>query len=202
MPFNSKTFCRYYGRLFLICVVDIIHFLIRPNDTLRRDVRGLRGMMFFCSFLFNVVLSAGVALGIIYMIHSYILKIEDSREITTSFMIAGIMVAPFLEELIFRFPLRFDNNYPLQKIGKWMHFDFEPFWNRNYPQIVYGFAIVFALVHLSNYDNSSWLFYGLGVFIVLPQFFAGLTLSYTRLRLGFWWAVLQHGLFNSIIFLL
>lgn len=198
-----KISCKYYGRLFLICVADIIQFLIKPSDrNLRCGIYGLRAMVFFCSFLLNVVLSAGVALGILYMIHTYVLRIEDSREITTGFMIVGVMVAPFFEELIFRFPLRLEKNYPLQNIGKWLHFDPEPFWNVNYSKIVYGVALVFALVHLSNYDNSSWSFYGLGAFIVLPQFFAGLTLSYTRLRLGFWWAVLQHGLFNSLIFLL
>ena len=34
----------------------------------------------------------------------------------------------------------------------------------------------------------------------MPQFIGGLALGYIRLRLGFFWGVLQHGIYNFVVF--
>ena len=61
---------------------------------------------------------------------------------------------------------------------------------------VYTLAILFGLFHLMNYSNDEILFFCLGPIIVGSQLIGGLILSYTRIKLGFIWSVIQHGLFN------
>ena len=55
-------------------------------------------------------------------------------------------------------------------------------------------------MHLTNFGNTNTLYYILAPLIILPQFIGGITLGYTRLKLGFFWGVLQHGLYNFILF--
>jgi len=97
-------------------------------------------------------------------------------------LIAGVII-PIIEEFIFRFPLKY-------------------IWSKYFKFFFYSFAIVFALIHLANYNNNSVIFFILAPIIIFSQFVGGLTLGYIRLKLGFIWGVLQHSLFNCIIFVI
>ena len=60
----------------------------------------------------------------------------------------------------------------------------------------YGSAILFSLLHISNYffgQITSLFFLPL---LVLPHFISALFLGTIRMRYGFWWAVWLHVLFN------
>jgi membrane protease YdiL (CAAX protease family) len=87
-----------------------------------------------------------------------------------------LVIAPLLEEGIFRFPLRFFVGF---SYFKWL---------------VYVFCLLFAGIHLTNFEFSKASVWVLP--IVLPQLWAGFLLSYTRLRYGIWYAVLLHSLHN------
>ena len=110
------------------------------------------------------------------------------------------VVVPFIEELIFRFPLKYERNLVFH------FFDFltknkaKTFWFKYFRLFFYLFTLAFGLMHLTNYGNTNTLFYILAPLIVLPQIIAGITLGYVRLKLGFFWGVLQHGLYNLILF--
>lgn len=68
------------------------------------------------------------------------------------------------------------------------------FFNRNVGFYFYLSAIVFGLIHLTNYiDAGPWWY---GPILVLPQLIGGLTFGYLRIRCGFWYAVLAHTLTN------
>jgi uncharacterized protein len=57
----------------------------------------------------------------------------------------------------------------------------------------------FGVVHITNFTKlpmSSWIFIPL---LVLPQIITGFILGYIRVNFGFRWAVLFHGIFNSIL---
>ena len=54
-------------------------------------------------------------------------------------------------------------------------------------------AIVFGLMHLSNYPRLSWAL----VPMVLPQVWAALVFGYLRMRNGLWAGVLAHGMGNA-----
>ncbi len=113
----------------------------------------------------------------------------------------GAVIAPIMEEFIFRLPLKWKRNLPAIILNSVSSNDkVKKAWNRYYHIIFYIVAILFGLVHLTNFDNS-WtpLFILLIPFITLSQLIAGLTFGYIRNRLGFWWSFLYHALFNFIL---
>jgi membrane protease YdiL (CAAX protease family) len=91
-----------------------------------------------------------------------------------------VVVAPVLEELIFRGPLWFFRG---SLFFKWYF---------------YGTALVFGLVHLSNFPNLSEIWY-LFPLLICPQLCLGLFLGYVRVRFGLAWAILFHAAYNGIL---
>ncbi|GEO01012.1 hypothetical protein NSE01_28440 [Novosphingobium sediminis] len=63
-----------------------------------------------------------------------------------------------------------------------------------FPVLVWLSIIVFGLSHLSNYPRFSWALLPM----VLPQLWAGMTLSYTRMRIGIFGSMLIHAAANGI----
>lgn len=69
-----------------------------------------------------------------------------------------------------------------------------PGFERAFPALVWLSILVFGLSHLSNYPRLSWALLPM----VLPQVWAGMTLSYTRMRIGIFGAMLVHAAANGI----
>jgi membrane protease YdiL (CAAX protease family) len=69
-----------------------------------------------------------------------------------------------------------------------------PGFERAFPVLVWLSIVVFGLSHLSNYPGFSWALLPM----VLPQLWAGMTLSYTRMRIGIFGAMLIHAAANGI----
>lgn len=63
------------------------------------------------------------------------------------------------------------------------------FWDRIFPYLVYCLALIFGLLHVTNYANSDLLFYVFAPLLVISQLIGGFVMSYLRVRLNFWWAV-------------
>jgi membrane protease YdiL (CAAX protease family) len=59
----------------------------------------------------------------------------------------------------------------------------------------YGSAVVFGLLHLSNYPRLSWAL----VPMVLPQVWAGLVFGYLRMHHGLWASALAHATGNAAV---
>ena len=57
------------------------------------------------------------------------------------------------------------------------------------------------MIHLPNYNNTETLFFIISPILVGSQLIGGIFLSYTRIKLGFAWSILQHSAFNLIILL-
>ena len=64
--------------------------------------------------------------------------------------------------------------------------------SRAFPLIFYAMAVLFALVHLANYDRITLA----AVPLVLPQFWAGLVLGYLRQRVGLLGSIAAHATSN------
>lgn len=94
----------------------------------------------------------------------------------------AVVVAPFFEELFFRGGLSLFKNNP------------------NFKWIFYTSAVLFALVHITNFESSTTV-YLLTPLLVLPQLILGLLLGYIRVRLGLHWSMLLHACYNGILFL-
>jgi membrane protease YdiL (CAAX protease family) len=74
-------------------------------------------------------------------------------------------------------------------------------WDRRFAWVFYGSAMAFGLVHVFNYD------YGpigadevlLSPLLVAPQMVGATVLGYVRIRLGYWFAVANHAIFNAVL---
>jgi membrane protease YdiL (CAAX protease family) len=72
-----------------------------------------------------------------------------------------------------------------------------PAWfDRNYRYFVWGSALAFGAIHLTNYDELTG---PIDLLLVLSQTLGGLVLAYTRTRLGLGAAMAQHSLFNAVL---
>lgn len=76
---------------------------------------------------------------------------------------------------------------PAQKAARW----------RLFPVAFYGSALLFALLHMSNYEGG--LSSPIMLLAILPQFFVGLILGYVRMRFGLVHAVVFHALYNLVL---
>lgn len=121
-------------------------------------------------------------------------------------ILIGTVFIPLIEELIFRLGLSHKYNLLFQlilgmsrllntekqhRIQQWLHKG----WDRSYAGFFYFVAILFALLHLFNYELS-WKIVLLSPLLVLPQFLGGLVIGYLRIRQGFVWGFLLHFLYN------
>lgn len=67
----------------------------------------------------------------------------------------------------------------------------EEFWNKNSGLIIYSTSILFAIAHMMNlkFENRDLFFMPL---LLIPFLFAGLSLSYLRVRLGIIYSIALH----------
>lgn len=133
----------------------------------------------------NIAVTAAVIIPLIYLIDEYVLHLRPTPELskprTLWFMVTVIVgIAPIVEELIFRYPLKFARNGVLKLA-------------------VYVSSLVFGLYHLFNYSNQEVLFYALAPIIVGSQLFGGFLLAYLRVKHGLRWSILAHAVFNALI---
>ncbi len=75
----------------------------------------------------------------------------------------------------------------------------ELFWKKHFRWIYYGFAILFGLLHISNFSNASLWVFCLTPLLVLPQFLSGLVIGYLRMQFGFFWGFTFHAVWNSAL---
>ncbi len=70
-----------------------------------------------------------------------------------------------------------------------------------FPMIVWAGSASFGLMHLANYDPTGFdvRFVWMLPLLVAPQLIAGFIYSYIRVRLGFVFALLAHGLDNLVL---
>lgn len=71
-----------------------------------------------------------------------------------------------------------------------------PAWfTRHFAAMVWASSVVFALIHVGNYEP---LTHPLGLLVVAPQLIGGLFLAYVRTRLGLRAAIAHHAAYNAL----
>ncbi|MGJ5640987.1 CPBP family intramembrane glutamic endopeptidase [Formosa sp. S-31] len=96
-------------------------------------------------------------------------------------VLLGVIVAPVLEELIFRAPI------PLFcKFKNWFRF------------IFYGFAILFGVIHITNFEITKNVLL-LAPVLVAPQILIGFFLGVIRMQYGLIHSILFHALYNGVL---
>ena len=94
-----------------------------------------------------------------------------------------VLLIPFIEELIFRLPLR--------RIGVSKRLFSENTWNKYYRWFFYSFALAFGFVHITNFEINSVYVVLLAPIITLSQIIGGFIMSYLRIRFNFWMGFLR-----------
>jgi hypothetical protein len=94
--------------------------------------------------------------------------------------LAGVILAPVLEELVFRGPLIFFRN------------------SRFFPYVFYAITLIFGFYHITNFELSREVLL-LSPLLVAPQLCVGIFLGYIRVRFGLLWAMLLHALYNFVL---
>lgn len=99
------------------------------------------------------------------------------------FFMFAVVLAPLIEESVFRGPLT------LFKQPKYFKIAF------------YIFAITFGLVHITNYEMTTKILICSPI-LIAPQFFAGMYFGFIRVRFGLLWSIALHASYNAFLFLL
>ena len=188
-------------------VKAFFEFFKNPQENFTESLSAKQKWKILFSILLLDFILVIFASGILSFIDSFLFELESdpiedifSNKGAFSIILMASVIVPFIEELIFRFPLKYERNLVFH------FFDFlsknkaKIFWFKHFRMFFYLFALAFGLMHLTNYSNTNLFFYILAPLIVLPQIIAGITLGYVRLKIGFFWGVLQHSLYNLILF--
>lgn len=180
-----------------ILIKDILTWIKNPNDIALDIKLKTKVFLLFQMLLLDIVIATMIA-GLTYLIHMYVIKLDYPLidEAPLLLLVLAVFFLPFVEEIIFRLPLKYKRNYLFQiadsLIGNWI----KNRWKRFFKYFMYFMVLAFGLIHLTNYTNTEPIFYCLAPIIVGSQILGGFILSYTRIKLGFIWAFVQHGLFN------
>lgn len=188
-------------------VKDFFLFLKKPQEIFTESLSDKQKWKILFSILLLDFILVIIASGILSFIDSFLFKLESdqftdilSNNGAFSIILIAVILVPLIEELIFRFPLKYERNLLFHFFDFLSRNRVKTLWLKHFSIFFYFSATLFALMHLTNYSNNTLFFYILGPLIVLPQLIGGLTLGYLRLKLGFFWGVLQHGLYNLILF--
>ncbi|TVZ14693.1 CPBP family intramembrane glutamic endopeptidase [Maribacter sp. MAR_2009_72] len=174
--------------------LDLYHFLNNPGDSRSKLSFKNKLVFIFILLLFELIITALFIIPIEYGIELFIdVRFDkiDYSETIWRIVLLNILLIPFVEELIFRYFLRY-------KVFKTRFISLDN-WKRIFGFLVYVSASLFGLLHITNYDNNEHLFYVLTPFITLSQIFGGLIITFIRVRLSFLYGVIYHILWNFLV---
>ena len=194
---------------------DLLAFLKNPKDEAGPELSIAQKFKTVISLLIIeiplmgilVLLISGLeTLGLIDSDNHKILDMIKSYPVVLLFVLT-VVIGPLIEELIFRLYLRYKNNYALhflislvslmgaRKEQKAETF-FISLWKKRYKFLFYFSAVIFGLVHISNFEFSYSILL-LSPILVAPQIILGLVIGYLRVRIGFVSGLVLHSLHNA-----
>lgn len=93
---------------------------------------------------------------------------------------AAVVLAPVMEELVFRAPLSLFKYKSYFKI------------------IFYVFTLIFGFYHITNFEITTTIL-ALSPLLVAPQISVGALLGFIRVRFGLLWAIGLHAIYNLLL---
>lgn len=134
---------------------------------------------FFLNFCFTIVFSIIETMGLVDFDNHASAKLFEEFPYYVVVLL-GVILAPVMEELIFRGPLT------LFRDNKWFIY------------IFYFFAVSFGLVHITNFEITRNVII-LAPILVAPQIIIGLLLGVIRMQYGLLYSMLFHAIYNGIL---
>lgn len=168
--------------------LELIRYLKHPVLEEDKNTNFLYRIKKF-GFLLIICLLTGIAISPIFsIIETFGLvnmenhAIEDMIKEFSKLQIFlfAVVMAPILEELIFRAPLKL-----FRKV-------------ENFKIVFYTFAIIFGLIHIANF-NTTLNVVLLSPILVAPQIILGGYLGFIRVRFGLIWSIALHACYNGIL---
>lgn len=183
-------------------IKNINKYILNPKHTVEEKYTTTqKWRILFSALLYDIIIAFVIAIPILYAIDAFIIPLETNDEFNefsfAELFFFVVILAPILEEIMFRLPLKFSRNILMLFDSK--KNSIENFWIKYFKHIFYIFSFAFALVHITNYKNTQTVFYILAPLIVFIQGFGGLIIGYIRMHLGFLWGILSHALYNFIV---
>ncbi len=182
------------------------------------------------AFYFFVVIQIG---GLLFLV-SLFLKVEHKSIVQTlnEKIVYGIVLAPIVEELLFRILLVFNKKnlliflavdislvvlfiakasyikfsififlIPFLVFAYYKHKSIKSFLIAHYEIYFYSLAILFAMLHMFNFNGITLNNWPVATLLVIPQIVLGTILGYIRVQYGIIYSILFHALVNISILL-
>lgn len=205
-----KSFVKYE-------LTKIKEFFISPTDSQDSYTISEKFKSFIVVFTLNIILIM-VCSGILSILE--MLKLINSETHAIEKYIKSyepgililliVIIAPILEEIIFRAGLRYDKIIPLRiisyinmkqtgKTKEEIEYKSRAVWDKYFRYLFYSSTITFSLVHSFNFELNATLILLLPI-IVLPQFITGFLCGYLRVKYNFIYSILLH-VFNNGLFI-
>ncbi len=186
---------------------DIRHinrYLLNPkHDVAKIQKKSERWRILFSAFIYDLVFTFCIVVPLAYFVHYHVIRLEQYNNFQQSYLleafITAVIFAPFIEEILFRMPLKYENNYLFIFFQGFTEKSVEKFWIKHFKIFFYILCLAFGFMHLSNYKNQETIFYLLSPIIIMAQNFAGFIMGYIRMHLGLLWSILLHGLHNFTV---
>ena len=153
-----------------------------PNTNLKyrsRKFVHILGISLITGFIFAMIIGIITESGLLTIENHAMEDIMDKYSFKFVFFMA-VVLAPIMEELIFRAPLTLFKGKSSFRIA------------------FYAFTIVFGLIHISNYELTSQILLFTPI-LVAPQLFLGSYLGFIRVRFGLLWSIALHATFNGLL---
>ena len=191
------------------------------KDYLLRSIGLYLSMEFILIVLFFIPL--------VYFFESYYETYDLEIEGTAEIILLGVIVIPFIEELIFRLPLVYnEKRLKIYLFGisilllvvlwqlallllvltiiistkKWDQLQLvnpRQIHSKIAKPLFWISVVLFGLIHITNYDYKAIPYYAYPL-MVIPQLIGGLSLSIVSIRFGLRYAIINHMLWNFMAF--
>lgn len=177
---------------------DIIAFYKDPKDIRADDLSFGNNFR----YVIVIVLIDLIFFALMAPLFHYILTLKVIPEDTSNIIykqntlffniLSGGILVPFVEELIFRFPLRFNKFYRF--------FISEKKWEFLFKILVYTFPFIFGVAHLSNYENVNvFILIALSPILIGSQLLGGYLYTFLRVKFNFLSALSCHVIWNCLL---
>jgi len=169
-------------------LAEIIAFIKNPlfQEDPNKETKYRIRFLVICT-LFGITISIGLSLiaGLFESMFGLELGKHAMDELFEKYSAIGIfffavIVAPLLEELLFRGPIVWFKN------------------SKYFKTIFYLIALFFGYIHITNFEISTTVLL-LSPILVAPQISLGLLLGMIRIKFGLLWSMAMHAFYNFIL---
>lgn len=180
---------------------EIIAFYKDPKDLRADDLSFRNNIHYILVIVMLDLIFFALMAPILHYIHTLKILPDDTSNIiykqNTLFfnVLTGGILVPFVEELIFRFPLRFNKIYGF--------FISEKKWQFLFKILVYSFPFIFGIVHLSNFESINvFILIALSPILIGSQLVGGYLYTFLRVKFNFLSALFCHVIWNCLLILI